>query len=113
DEVEISDYAYKISGNIDFSGVGLYQNKTYNVKELYEAMAINSDNATTIALAEKIAGSETEFVKMMNKKAEELELPDYKFVNSTGLDNDTLGDDRPDGTKKKDSNLMSARTSAL
>lgn len=113
DQVEISDYAYKISGNVNFSGVGLYQNKTYSVKELYEAMAINSDNATTIALAEKIAGSETEFVKMMNDKAEELELPDYKFVNSTGLDNESLGDDRPKGTKAKDSNLMSARTSAL
>src|SRR5690625_4127325 len=57
DTTEISDYPYSISANPDFSGVGLKQNTEYTVKELYEAMAINSDNATTIALAELIAGS--------------------------------------------------------
>ena len=50
-------------------------------------MAIYSANAATIAIAETIAGTETEFVKMMNAKAEELGLKDYKFVNSTGLNN--------------------------
>jgi D-alanyl-D-alanine carboxypeptidase (penicillin-binding protein 5/6) len=110
---EISDYAYGISANPAFSGVGLRQNKDYTVKELYDAMAVNSDNATTIALAELIAGSEGEFVKMMNAKAEELKLPDYKFVNSTGLDNDSLAGKHPEGTKADDTNLMSAETSAL
>src|SRR5690625_4731589 len=76
-------------------------------------MAINSDNGTTIALAELIAGSEGEFVKMMNDKAEEMGLPDYKFVNSTGLDNESLGDNRPEGTDKNGSNLLSARSAAL
>src|SRR5699024_5524222 len=78
---EISDYAYSISANNSFSGVGLRQNVDYTVRELYEAMAINSDNATTIALTELIAGSEGEFVKIMNEKAEEMNLPEYKFVN--------------------------------
>src|SRR5699024_10063999 len=68
---QISDYAYSISANEMFSGIGLTQNKDYTVRELYEAMAVFSDNATTIALAELIAGSEGEFVKMMNDKAEE------------------------------------------
>src|SRR5699024_3920592 len=69
DKIKISDYAYRISANNDFSGIGLRQNVEYTVQDLYEAMAINSDNATTIALAELIAGSEGEFVKMMNAKA--------------------------------------------
>src|SRR5699024_6294233 len=47
---KISDYAYDISANDDFSGVGLKKEKEYTVKELYEAMAINSDNATSIVL---------------------------------------------------------------
>lgn len=94
---QISDYAYSISANGDFSGVGLTQQKDYTVKELYEAMAINSDNATSIALAELIAGSESEFVKLMNEKGEELGLQEYKFVNSTGLDNESLGDNYPEG----------------
>ncbi|GAB3054129.1 serine hydrolase [Virgibacillus ainsalahensis] len=110
---QISDYPYSISANPLFSGVGLTQDKDYTVRELYEAMAVFSDNATTIALAELIAGSETAFVEMMNAKAEELNLTDYKFVNSSGLDNSSLGDNRPEGTDPNGSNLLSARSSAL
>ncbi|GAA0436905.1 D-alanyl-D-alanine carboxypeptidase [Lentibacillus halophilus] len=110
---QISDYAYSISANTTFSGVGLKQSKDYTVKELYEAMAINSDNATTIALAELVAGSEGEFVKMMNKKAKEMGLPDYKFVNSTGLHNSSLGDNVPEGTDPNANNQLSARSAAL
>ncbi|MFD2130991.1 serine hydrolase [Pseudogracilibacillus auburnensis] len=112
-KTQISDYAYSISANTAFSGVGLRQNVDYTVKSLYEAMAINSDNATTIALAELVAGSEGEFVKLMNQKAEELKLPDYKFVNSTGLDNDSLGGKHPEGTKANDTNLLSAKSAAI
>src|SRR5699024_5442042 len=82
---KISDYPYSISADDTFSGVGLTQNKDYTVRQLYEAMAINSDNATSIALAELIAGSEGEFVKLMNKKAEEMGMTEYEFVNSSGL----------------------------
>lgn len=94
---QISQYAYDISANANFSGVGLKMNKDYTVEELYKAMAINSDNATTITLAELIAGTEAEFVKMMNEKAKEMGLPDYEFVNSTGLNNSHLGDNYPEG----------------
>src|SRR5699024_1478520 len=110
---QISDYAYSISADDSFSGVGLKQDKDYTVKQLYDAMAINSDNATTIALAELIAGSEGEFVKMMNEKAEEMGLPEYEFVNSTGLANSSLGDNVPEGTDPDADNLLSARSAAL
>lgn len=112
-KTQISDYAYSISSNDDFSGVGLYQDIDYTVKQLYEAMAINSDNATTIALAELIAGSEGEFVKLMNEKGEEMGLTDFKFVNSTGLENKSLGDNYPEGTDPDGTNLLSARSAAL
>ena len=110
---QISDYAYSISANESFSGVGLIQDKDYTVRALNEAMAIPSDNATTIALAELIAGSEGEFVKLMNQKAEEMGLPEYKFVNSTGLENKDLGDNYPEGTDPNGTNLLSARSAAL
>ncbi|WP_188456198.1 serine hydrolase [Virgibacillus oceani] len=110
---QISDYPYSISANSNFSGIGLTQDKPYTVKELYNAMAIFSDNGTTIALAELIAGSEGEFVKMMNKKAEEMGLQDYKFVNSTGLPNSLLGENVPEGTDPNANNLLSARSAAL
>ena len=110
---QISDYPYSISANPSFSGIGLRQNIDYTVQSLYEAMAINSDNATTIALAELIAGSEGEFVKLMNQKAEEMELPEYKFVNTTGLENSSLGENHPEGTDPDGTNLLSARSAAL
>ncbi|MBO8155615.1 MAG: D-alanyl-D-alanine carboxypeptidase [Bacillaceae bacterium] len=110
---EISDYAYDISYNNDFSGIGLRKDYPYTVRELYDAMAIYSDNATTIALAELIAGSEGEFVKMMNEKGKEMGLPDFQFVNSTGLSNRDLGDNYPKGTDPEADNLLSARSAAL
>ena len=110
---QISEYAYQISANPSFSGIGLQQDKDYTVKSLYQAMAINSDNATTIALAELIAGSEGEFVRRMNEKGEELGLPEFKFVNSTGLENESLGDNYPEGTDPNGVNLLSARSAAL
>lgn len=110
---QISDYAYGISADSSLSGVGLVQDKDYTVRELYEAMAINSDNATTIALAELISGSESEFVKLMNQKGEEMGLPEFKFVNSTGLDNKDLDGNHPEGTDPNGTNLLSARSAAL
>lgn len=110
---QISDYPFRISADVASSGIGLTQNKAYSVYELYEGMAIISDNATTIALTELIAGSEGEFVRMMNEKGEEMGLPDFQFVNSTGLPNASLGDDYPEGTDPDSDNLMSARSAAL
>lgn len=110
---QISDYAYTISADVVSSGIGLTQSKDYTVHQLYEGMAIISDNATTIALAELIAGSEGEFVRMMNAKAEEMGLPDAHFVNSTGLPNELLGENYPEGTSPTDDNLLSARSLAL
>lgn len=112
-KTEISDYPYGISADPSFSGVGLTQNKEYTVRELYTAMATFSDNGTTVALAELIADSESDFVKLMNKKGEEMGLPEYKFVNSSGLENANLGDDYPEGTDPDGSNLLSARSAAL
>lgn len=113
DTTQISDFVFDISANNNFSGIGLRKNIDYTVRELYEAMAINSDNATSIALAEMVSGSEGEFVKLMNQKGEELGLTDFKFVNSTGLDNKSLNGLHPEGTSADDTNLMSARSAAL
>src|SRR5699024_9772516 len=89
---QVSDYAFDISDNTTFSGIGLIKGKDYTVEDLYNAMAVFSDNGATIALAELVAGSEGEFVKKMNEKAKEMGLPEYNFVNSTGLANSSLGE---------------------
>ncbi len=56
------------------------------VKNLLYLLLVNSSNDAAVAVAEHIAGSENEFVKLMNQKAEELGLSDTCFINATGLD---------------------------
>ncbi|WP_077215469.1 D-alanyl-D-alanine carboxypeptidase family protein [Bacillus dakarensis] len=110
-EVRINEFVHKLSGAPGLSNVGLTQGENYTVKELYEAMAIHSGNAASVALAEVIAGTEKNFVTLMNKKAEELGLKDYKFVNSTGLNNSSLLGNHPAGNPDEE-NIMSARATA-
>ncbi|WP_445661529.1 D-alanyl-D-alanine carboxypeptidase family protein [Bacillus sp. FSL K6-3431] len=108
----ISEYVHQVSKDTALSNVGLEVGKPYTIRELYEALAIYSANGATIAIAEAIAGSESKFVKMMNEKAEELGLDNYNFVNSTGLNNQSLLGKHPDGTGPEDESVMSARSTA-
>ncbi|MFC0023774.1 serine hydrolase [Neobacillus cucumis] len=111
-QYRVSDLVYKISQRRDLSNVPLRADGTYKVRELYQAMAIYSANAATIALAEIMGGSETNFVKMMNAKAKELGLKDYKFVNSTGLNDRDYKGLQPEGSGAEEENVMSARSVA-
>lgn len=57
-----------------------------SVSDLFKGVAVMSGNDAVVALAESIAGTEEEFVNMMNKRAKELELTDTQFKNPHGLD---------------------------
>jgi serine-type D-Ala-D-Ala carboxypeptidase (penicillin-binding protein 5/6) len=108
-EYAVSEYVWQVSQDRSLSNVPLRRDGRYNLRELYEAMVIYSANGATIAIAEVIAGSETNFVKMMNDKAAQLGLEDYKFVNSSGLNNVDLKGGHPEGTGPEEENVMSAR----
>ncbi|WP_307480588.1 D-alanyl-D-alanine carboxypeptidase family protein [Cytobacillus purgationiresistens] len=110
-EYAVSEYAWKVSQDTNLSNVHLRRDGKYNIQELYEAMTIYSANGATIAIAETIAGSEKSFVKMMNEKAEELGLKDFKFVNSSGLNNSDLKGFHSVGNEDEE-NVMSARATA-
>lgn len=111
-EYKVNDYTYAVSQDLRLSNVPLRKDGSYTILELYESVAIYSANAATIAIAEAIAGTETEFLKLMNSKAEELGLTDYKFVNSTGLNNSYLHGMHPAGTGVEDENVMPAKSVA-
>ena len=68
------------------SQIYLEQNEMMSVEDLVKGICVASGNDATVALAEKIAGTEKAFVKLMNDKAKELGLKNTNFVNSTGLD---------------------------
>ncbi|MCK9526816.1 MAG: D-alanyl-D-alanine carboxypeptidase [Limnochordia bacterium] len=55
------------------------------VEELLYAAALVSANDAAVALAEYVAGSEEDFTRLMNAKAEELGLEDTNYVDCTGL----------------------------
>ena len=73
------------------SGMGgsqilLETNEEMSVEDLVKGITIASGNDAVVALAEAIAGSEDNFVKMMNDRAHELGLNDTNFKNCHGLD---------------------------
>lgn len=82
DTVTVSDYAAKMGG----SQVYLEPGETQSVNDMIKCISIASANDAAVAMAEKIAGSEAEFVKKMNDKARELGMKNTNFKNCTGLD---------------------------
>lgn len=111
--VEIDDYSYALSQNMELSNVPLQQETSYTVKQLFDAALIASANACATALAVKIAGSEPAFVDMMKAKLESWGIKDAKVVNVTGLNNEALGENIYPGSAPTDENMMSAKDVAI
>ena len=67
------------------SQIWLEEGEQMTVADLMKAVAIVSANDATVALAEHLAGSEENFVRLMNERARELGMKDTVYVNATGL----------------------------
>jgi len=86
--VNVSAYAAGVEG----VRMGLTAGQKVTVKVLFDGMAVHSANDAAIALAECIAGTETQFAKRMNAKAKEIGLSAKSyFANATGLSSNDLG----------------------
>ena len=75
-----------IEANASVAGFRLGQKVTY--KDLLYGILLPSGADATKTVAYYIAGSEDNFVDLMNKKAEELGLTNTHFANTSGLDTD-------------------------
>lgn len=82
DMVTVSENASGMGG----SQILLETGEKMSVDDMIKGIAIASANDAVVALAEKIAGSEAEFVNQMNEKAKELGLKNTNFKNPHGLD---------------------------
>lgn len=82
DIVTVSSNAAGMGG----SQILLEENEQMSVSDLFKGIAVASGNDAVVAMAEKIAGTEEEFVNMMNKRGTELGLTDTNFKNCHGLD---------------------------
>lgn len=67
------------------SQIFLKAGEKMSVTDMLKGIAIASGNDATVAMAERISGSEEEFVKKMNDKARKLGLSNTNFANATGL----------------------------
>ena len=68
------------------SRLGLQAGDQLNMASAFEALLVTSANDACTALAEHTAGSIAEFVRRMNRKAQELHLDETSFRNPCGLD---------------------------
>ncbi len=84
DTVTASEAAAAKGGSQIYLKVG----ETMSVSDMVKSIAVSSANDCACAMAEHIAGSESGFVELMNRRAKELGMEDTHFVNCTGLDDD-------------------------
>ena len=70
------------------SQIFLQVGEQMSVEDLVKGICIASGNDASVAMAERIGGTEEEFVKMMNNRAKELGLNNTSFVNAYGFDDD-------------------------
>ncbi len=84
DMVPVSEHAASMGG----SQIYLEAGTKMSLDTLIRAICIASANDATVAVAEYIAGSTSEFVKMMNEKAASLGLEHTNFKNVHGLDDE-------------------------
>ena len=84
DIVTVSENAMSYGGSTMFLEAG----EKLTVNDMLKGIAVASANDGCVAMAEHLAGSESAFVDMMNKKAQELGMKNTHFVNTNGLDED-------------------------
>lgn len=84
DEVTTSEYAASMGG----SQVFLEPGETQTVDTMLKCIAVASANDACVAMSEYICGSEEEFVRRMNERAQGLGMTNTNFVNCNGLDAD-------------------------
>ena len=80
DELPVTERAWRMQGSKMFVAIGT----TVKVEDLIRGVIVQSGNDAAIVLAEAIGGSEEEFAKKMNAKAQELGLTHSFFKNCTG-----------------------------
>jgi D-alanyl-D-alanine carboxypeptidase (penicillin-binding protein 5/6) len=81
----VSENAWRHGAMSDGSHMFLELNSDVSVRDLLAGVIIVSANDACIVLAEGLAGSEQNFVAMMNRRAQELGLRTAHFTNATGL----------------------------
>jgi D-alanyl-D-alanine carboxypeptidase (penicillin-binding protein 5/6) len=86
DKVTISEKAWRMS-TAGYSSMFIMVNDEITIENLLRGIIIASGNDACVALAEGIAGTEENFVSLMNEKADEIGMSSTNFANSSGINN--------------------------
>ncbi len=81
EELPISEHAWRSEGSRSFVQVGT----RVPAEVLIKGMIVQSGNDATIAVAERLGGTEAAFAQIMNSYAQKLGMKSTHFDNSTGL----------------------------
>ena len=84
DKFTISENAWRLS-QAGYSSMFIMINDEVSVENLLRGIIVASGNDACIALAEGIAGTESNFADMMNEKAGEIGMTSTNFTNSSGI----------------------------
>ncbi len=79
-EFPVSEKAWRMQGSKMFVPLG----GMVKVEDLIRGMLVQSGNDATIVLAEGVAGTEEQFVELMNARASQLGMKDSHFMNASG-----------------------------
>lgn len=113
EEITVPQEVIDLSVAPELSNVELRSGQKYTIRDLVDATMIQSGNAAAMALAIRIAGSESSFVDMMKTQLNRWGIKDAYVVNASGVNNSFLGEHIYPGSSPDDENLLSAKDVAL
>jgi len=82
--ITVSEKAWRMSQS-GYSSMFIMLNDQVSVEDLLKGIIIISGNDACVALAEGLSGTEEDFVKLMNEKADEIGLENTNFNNTSGI----------------------------
>lgn len=83
-EMEVSEFASEQAP----TKLGLKPGQTIRVEDAIKGLVTRSANDASVVIAEAIAGNETEFARLMTRKARALGMSKTTYRNASGLPND-------------------------
>lgn len=113
EQIKISDHLLKISQDLNLSNITFIEGSSYSVRDLFNASTIISANAAVTALAERVAGTEKDFVDLMRAKVISWGINDAYLISTSGINNEDAQGRIYPGSKENEENLMSAKDMAI
>ena len=112
-QVPVTEEMVKLCRNIYLSNNEMKMGCSYTIGELIDLVIVPSSAAATYMLCDVVNPDRTEYVKLMNERAQSLHMTDTHYVNPVGVKSAYLGHLAPKGSDPNGDNYTSARDYAI